>query len=120
MKSKNCKRLNRDSERIPRRLSKQSGDPATGVGVKQRSRASGLASELKIDIHPYGAAQHCRYRQNIPRSLSERSGDPVHRGRGEGSNVLENAGGVVKNRCKWSVAEFASELVFLGRLYFNH
>jgi len=31
--------------------------------------AAGLASELKIDFHPYGAAQHCRYRQNIPRGL---------------------------------------------------
>jgi hypothetical protein len=24
-------------------------------------------SELKIDFHPYGAAQHCRYRQHPPR-----------------------------------------------------
>jgi len=31
--------------------------------------AEGFASELKIDFHPYGAAQHCRYRQNIPRGL---------------------------------------------------
>jgi hypothetical protein len=28
-----------------------------------------IASELEIEFHPYGAAQHCRYRQNIPRGL---------------------------------------------------
>ena len=50
--------------------------------------AAGLASELEIDFHPYGAAQHCRYRQHIPRGLSERSRDPAHRGRGEGSIVV--------------------------------
>jgi len=31
--------------------------------------AAGLASALEIDVHPYGAAQHCRYRQHILRSL---------------------------------------------------
>ncbi len=38
--------MNRDSERIPRRLSKQSGDPVIG--------AAGLANELEIDFHSYG------------------------------------------------------------------
>ena len=31
--------------------------------------AAGLASEQEIDYHPYGVAQHCRYRQHIPRGL---------------------------------------------------
>ena len=43
---KGCKRLNRDSECIPRRLSQQSGDPAIGE--------AGLTSELEIGDHPYG------------------------------------------------------------------
>ena len=42
--------LNRDSERIPRRLSKRSGDPAIGVGAKQRSRSSGPRGGFKIEI----------------------------------------------------------------------
>ena len=42
------------------------------------SLAAGLASELKIDFHPYGAAQHCRYRQTIPPAAC----------RGEGSNII--------------------------------
>ena len=33
------------------------------------SLVAGLASKLKIGFHPYGTAQHCRYRQNIPRGL---------------------------------------------------
>ena len=39
-------RVNRDSERIPRRLSGRSGDAEPG--------ATGLASERGIDFHPYG------------------------------------------------------------------
>jgi len=57
-------RLNRDSERIPRRL------------------RGGLASELKIDLHPYGAAQHCRFRQNISRGLPRGEFNPK-----QGSNA---------------------------------
>jgi hypothetical protein len=43
--------MDRNSERILRRL------------------RAGLVSELQIDLHLYGAAQDCRYRQNIPRGL---------------------------------------------------
>jgi len=44
-----------------------------GIEPRQRahspSLAAGLAGQLKIDVHPYGAPQHWRCRQNIPRGL---------------------------------------------------
>lgn len=31
--------------------------------------------ETEIEVHPYGAARHCRYRQNIPRGLPRGGGN---------------------------------------------
>jgi hypothetical protein len=36
-----------------------------------------LASELEIDLHPYGAAQHRRYRRNPPRGKPRGGFNPV-------------------------------------------
>ncbi len=54
--------MNRDSEGIPRRMSTRSKDPAhRGGEVSKRTE--------NRYFYPYGAATHCRYRQNIPSGL---------------------------------------------------
>jgi hypothetical protein len=72
---------------------------------------------MAIDIHPYGAAQHRRFRQHIPRGLSERSRDPVYRGRGEGSikvkNQKENQPNKRKENIYYLVKTSFKSLVFI-------
>ncbi len=61
--------LNRNSERIPRSLSEQSGDPAFG--------AAGLASESNKDQLPYGGrfpAACCRVLFNCQREVQVNRG----------------------------------------------
>jgi hypothetical protein len=59
------------------RCGNRTGIIETGKRGHSPLLAVGLASELEIDFHHYGAAQHCRYRQNITLGLPRGGFNPT-------------------------------------------